>query len=189
LFVLFLIILTFRGLGVAAVINFTPTYLVMDIGLNKSIASYATGIYFLGEIILIPLVSKLTDRWGPFPVMLATTGIVCPLIFLVSTSHQIWVLLIYFFFIGGLYASAWPAQDMIIAQMSRRIGRGEAFGYFMAVIAITSSLGPLFFGMAADRIGLRLSIRAFSIPVIISFILILVLSRVYSLRMKTSGDD
>ncbi|UCB44628.1 MAG: MFS transporter [Spirochaetota bacterium] len=184
LFILFLIVITFRSLGVATVISFTPTYLIMEIGLNKSLASFATGIYFLGEVTLIPVISRLIDRWGPYSVMLAVTGMICPLIFLVSTSHQVWMLPLYFFFIGGFYASSWPAQDMIIAQMSRKIGRGEAFGYAMAVVSVTSSLGPLFFGMAADRIGLRLSIMASSASLLISFLVLFVLTRLLALRKR-----
>ncbi|UCB45363.1 MAG: MFS transporter [Spirochaetota bacterium] len=169
-----------------AVINFTPTHLVKEIGLQNSLACYATGIYFLGSIIFAPIAGKLADRWGPLPFLTLITGVACPLIFLVSKTHSIGVLPIYILLIGGSNGGAWPPPSMIIAEMSGHIGKGETFGYAMVVVAVTSSLSPLLLGIAADRIGLRLSIRAFTIPVVMSFILLLVLSRVYSLRMKAS---
>jgi len=38
--------------------------------------------------------------------------------------------------------------------MSGRIGKGEAFGYFMAVIGVTFSFSPFLFGISSDRTGL-----------------------------------
>ena len=56
LFVLFLITIIFRYLGIIAVVHFTPTYLVREIGLPPNIASYATALYFLGGVIFTPFV-------------------------------------------------------------------------------------------------------------------------------------
>ncbi|MFW6181978.1 MAG: MFS transporter, partial [Spirochaetota bacterium] len=50
IFVLFLTVITFRFFGIMAVVSFTPVYLVREVGLNPSLASYATGIYFLGGL-------------------------------------------------------------------------------------------------------------------------------------------
>jgi MFS family permease len=146
-----------------AVVSFTPVYLVREVGLNPSLASYATGIYFLGGLIFTPLLGRQCDARGPFPVLLFTTGAAFPLIFLMSFTEGARVFLpLYIFLVGICYYGAGPSMDMIITRISSRLGTGEAFGYFMAMIAITYSFSPLLFGMLADRVGLRLSIRVFS---------------------------
>lgn len=163
LFALFLAVITFRFFGIMAVVSFTPTFLVREVGLNPSLASYATGIYFLGGLIFTPVLGTQSDIRGPFPVLLGTTGAAFPLIFLMSVpAGQPAILPLYLFLIGICYYGAGPSMDMIITRVSSRLGRGEAFGYFMAMIAIAYSFSPLLFGMLADRLGLRLSIRVFS---------------------------
>jgi MFS family permease len=162
-FALFLAVVTFRFFGIMAVVSFTPTYLVREIGLEPSLASYATGIYFLGGLIFTPVLGRQSDLRGPFPVLLATTAAAFPLLFLLSMPAGFLILIpLYLFLIGICYYGAGPPMDLIITRVSSRLGRGEAFGYFMAMIAIAYSFSPLLFGMLADRVGLRLSIRAFS---------------------------
>jgi MFS family permease len=163
IFVLFLTVITFRFFGIMAVVSFTPVYLVREVGLNPSLASYATGIYFLGGLIFTPILGRQCDLRGPFPVLLFTTGAAFPLIFLMSfTAGAQLFLPLYIFLVGICYYGAGPSMDMIITRISSRLGRGEAFGYFMAMIAIAYSFSPLLFGTLADRVGLRLSIRVFS---------------------------
>jgi len=184
LFILFLLIVTFRFFGMIAVVNFTPTFLVREIGLQTGAASYATGIYFIGGMIFTPAAGRLCDRWRPFPVLLLTTGVVAPLIILMSVVSQSWLLACCLLLIGACYYGAGPPQNMLIARMSGRIGKGEAFGYFMAVIGVTFSFSPFLFGISADRTGLSESMRIFSIPILLSFFILIVLSMVMKNRTK-----
>jgi MFS family permease len=186
LFVLFLFVITFRFFGILPVVSFTPTYLVREVGLQKDIASYATGLYFLGGLIFTPILGKQCDVRDPFLVLLLSTGIAFPLIILMSMNHPVWILPIYLFLLGGSYYGAGPAMTIINARMGSRLGRGEAFGYFTALIAIAFSFSPLVFGISADRIGLKESMRLFSIPIFISssglFVLSLLSNRLKSVR-------
>jgi len=175
LFFLFLMVLTFRFFGIMAVVNFTPTYLVREMGLEANIASYATGIYFLGGLIFTPILGKLCDIHSPFRILLLTTGLAFPLIFLMSLPHPLWLLPLYLFLIGVCYYGAGPAMNIIVMSMSGTLGKGEAFGYFMALIAVTFSFSPLLFGMLADRVGLRLSMRFFSLPLMLSAVSLAIL--------------
>ncbi len=187
-FVLLLLVVTLRFLGMIAVVNFIPTYLVREFRLDPSLASFATGVYFLGGLIFTPLAGKLSDRWGPFQVLVLITGLASPFIFLLSTPSSIWTAILFIFFIGACYTAAQPAQNVLIARLGSMIGKGEAFGYVTAAIAVTASLSPLLFGAAADRMGLRLSIRLFSLPVLLSFILLVVLWYIYERRSPVSGE-
>jgi MFS family permease len=168
LFFLFLMVITFRFFGIMAVVNFTPTYLVRELGLETNVASFATGIYFLGGLVFTPILGRQCDVRSPFLILLLTTGFAFPMIFLLSLSHPLWILPLYLFLIGICYYGAGPAMNIIVTRMSGTLGKGEAFGYLMALIAITFSFSPLLFGMLADRVGLRLSMRIFSLPLLLS---------------------
>jgi MFS family permease len=187
-FVLLLLIVTLRFLSSVAVASFIPTYLVREFGLDPSLASFATGIYFLGALIFTPFGGKLSDRWGPFQVLILIFGLTIPFIFLLSIPSTTWAVLLYLFPIGACYAAGQPAQNVLIMRLGSRIGKGEAFGYMTAAIAVASSFGPLLFGAISDRVGLRLSIRLFSLPVLLSFILLVVLWYIYERRSPVSGE-
>ena len=165
-FVLFLLVSTFRFMGIIAVVNFTPTYLVHELGMDPRFGSYATGIYFLGGLIFTPFLGKLCDTRSPFLLLLLITALAFPLIILLSLPHPLWMLPVYLFLIGICYYGAGPAMSIIVAEMSGKLGKGEAFGYFMALISVTFSFSPLLFGLLADRIGMGPSMRVFSLPLL-----------------------
>jgi MFS family permease len=185
LFVLFLAVVTLRFFAILAVVNFTPTFLVFELGLGKSIASYATGLYFLGGLVATPIVGTQCDARNPLVVLLLLSVIPFPLILLISIPHPLWLLPLIIFIIGATYWGASPAMDMIITRMSSTLGKGEAFGYFSAITAVAYSVSPLLFGLLADKIGLTLSMRFFSIPLLISTALLFWLHRI----MKKNGAD
>jgi len=164
-----------RFLGTIAVVNFTPTYLVRVVGLSPSIASFATGVYFLGGLIFTPFAGRLCDTRGPFPILLVATGLAFPLIFLIGLGRPVWLLPLHFLVLGAAYYGAGPAMNMITARMASRMGRGEAFGYMMAAVAVTFSFSPLLFGLYADAFGLPAAVKSFSLPVLLSFALLVLL--------------
>jgi MFS family permease len=84
-----------------------------------------------------------------------------------TLTQPLWILPIYLLLIGGSYYGAGPAMLMIVARMSSKLGKGEAFGYFMAVTSIVFSFSPLLFGVLADRIGLNLTMKIFSLPLLL----------------------
>ncbi|KKL66974.1 hypothetical protein LCGC14_2139610 [marine sediment metagenome] len=175
LFILFIISFTIRYFGILGVVSFTSTYLVRELGLQANVASYATGIYFLGGLIFTPFMGMQCDIRNPILVLLFTTLIPFPLIFLMTLTQPLWVLPVYLLLIGGSYYGAGPAMSMIIARMSSKLGKGEAFGYFMAVTSVTFSISPLLFGMLADRIGLNLTMKIYSLPLLLGSVVLLVL--------------
>ena len=175
LFFLFIVSFTIRYFGILGVVSFTSTYLVRELGLQANIASYATGIYFLGGLIITPIMGRQCDKRNPIVLLLLTTIIPFPLIFLMTLVQPLWVLPIYLILIGASYYGASPAMSMIVARMSSKLGMGEAFGYFMAVTSVTFSFSPLLFGVLADRIGLNLTMRIFSLPLLLGSAVILLL--------------
>jgi MFS family permease len=172
LFALFLLVVTLRFFGIIAVVSFTPVYLVREIGLQPNIASFATGVYFLGGLVFTPFMGRVCDVKSPFVVLLIATAAAFPLIVLLSLPHPLWLLPLYLMLLGGAYYGAGPAMNMLIARMGGKMGKGEAFGYFMAITAVTYSFSPFVFGSFADRMGLALTMRVFSLPLLLSFVVL-----------------
>ncbi len=186
-FVLLLLVVAFRFLGLIAVINFTPTYLVREIEVSKSVASWTTGVYFLGGLVFTPIAGKLCDRWGAFRVLLVTTGLAAPFVFLVGIPSPLWALILYLLPIGACYYGVGPATDILIARLGSRMGRGEAFGWMVSVISVAFALSPLIFGAVADSTGLTVAMRIFSLPLLVSFLLLLLLWRMHEKNEKDSA--
>jgi hypothetical protein len=69
------------------------------------------------------------------------------------------------------------------------LGKGKASGYFMALIAVTFSFRPLLSGMLVDRAGLRLAMRNFSLPLLLSVpvLVALVMFMRHGARRRASG--
>jgi MFS family permease len=172
LFALFLLVVTLRFFSIVAVVSFTTTYLVREIGLHSNVASFATGVYFLGGLVFTPFLGRVCDVKNPFVVLLAATAAAFPLIVLLSLPHPLWLLPLYLVLLGGAYYGAGPAMNMLISRMGGNMGKGEAFGYFMAITAVTYSFSPFVFGLFADRIGLALTMRVFSLPLLLSFVVL-----------------
>jgi FSR family fosmidomycin resistance protein-like MFS transporter len=187
-FFLFLAVITFRFFGIMAIVSFTPTYLVREIGLTASVASFATGIYFLGGLIFTPILGIQCDRRGPFPVLLATTAAAFPLIFLLSLPQNPLLIPVWLFLIGICYYGAGPAMDLIVSRISGSLGMGEAFGYFMAMVAVAFSFSPLLFGILADHTGLRVSVQVFSFALLLSTCVLLVIMALMKLRGRRAAD-
>jgi len=135
-------------------------------------------------MIFTPAAGRLCDRWGPFPVLLLTTGVVIPIIIIISMVSQVWLLAFCLLLIGACYYGAGPSQNMLTALMSGRIGNAEAFGYFMAVIGVTFSFSPFLFGISADHMGLSASMRIFSIPILLSLFILIILSTIMKNRTE-----
>jgi hypothetical protein len=80
-------------------------------------------------------------------------------------------------------------MNMVTARMAGRMGKGEGFGYLMAAVAITFSFSPLLFGLYADAFSLPGAVRMFSLPVLLSFVLLVVLLRLLrSTRRKVAAQ-
>jgi MFS family permease len=173
LLILLIITIILRFVSITAVINFTTTYLVHEMGTTPWVANLMTGFSFLGGLLFTPLFGILSDRVKPINLFLLTTGLCAPPIFLLSIVHAIWAMPIILFFAGIVFYASSPAMDLLLSRFSGYIGKGEAFGYIMSVFAVITALSPAAFGILADNTGLRAALALFSIPPFISFFVLL----------------
>lgn len=174
---IFLVAVMLRVLGVNALQNFIPTYLVRSVGMGHAISSFAVGFTFLGGMCGALVMGRAADRWGPFPVFLLSSGLLVPLLPLLSLALPP-VLYPAILVVVGFFSSAClPSQNMILGLLSEGRAKGSVFGVLMGATALTAAVSPLAFGLIADSAGLVTAVRACVIPVAAGWILMAAMRR------------
>jgi MFS family permease len=154
--------------------NFLPTFLVRAVDMDESLASFALGFAFLGGMVGAVTMGRLADRVGPFPVFLAGSGALAPILAALSLDLPVWAyppLLVVF---GFAASTCLPPQNMILTALSGGRGKGQVFGLLMGLTTLTASASPLLFGLLADGAGLVAAVRLSVIPVVLGWLVMLV---------------
>ncbi len=175
-----------RLVGIYGVLNFLPTYLVEGLHLSASLAAYTSGFIFAGGMAGVRLAGRAIERWGPFPVLLVCTAGSAPLLLALSLPLTAGPLAVVLFLVGVLLSSTSPAQSLTLAGLGHSAQRGRNFGLLMGLSAVTQSLGPILFGLLAQRTGLGTTIRLFTLPVAAGLLLLLALGRRPEVRRPAS---
>jgi MFS transporter, FSR family, fosmidomycin resistance protein len=170
---LFVVGVMLRALGVTAIQNFIPTYLVREVHMEQSLASFAMGFAFLGAMAGSYTMGRLADRIGPFPVFLAGSGALVPLLGLMSLRLPAWAYPLLLVLFGFASSSCLPPQNMILTSLSGSRGKGQVFGLLMGMTTLTASASPLLFGMLADGAGLVTAVRLCAIPPVAGWLVVL----------------
>lgn len=166
-----------RILGVNALQSFAPTYLVRAVGMDPGIAALATGFIFAGAMCGAILMGRAADRRGAFPVHVLFAGLLAPLVPLLSVHLPAVVYPVLLFLVGFCSSACFPAQSMILAELSGSRGKGSVFGLLMGSTALMAAASPLLFGLVADRAGLATAVRACGIPVAAGWLVTVVVWR------------
>ncbi len=174
--VVFLCATALRFLSTTAVVNFLPTYLAMGRHLPPSLAAYVAGILFAGGSAVL-LWGLLADRGPPLAVLLLASGLLAPLILVLSLRLPLWALLPLLLLFGAFNAGCGPAQNLVLSNLGSRFGSGAAFGLLTAVASLIGAFSPALFGLLADRLGLAVAMRLFCLPALAGWLLLLVFDR------------
>ncbi len=173
----FLVGVMLRILGVNALQNFAPTYLVRSVQMDPGIAAFAMGFTFAGGMCGALVMGRAADRYGAFPVYVLTSGLLAPLLPLLSLQMPAVAYPAILFLVGFCSSACFPAQSMILAELSGSRGKGSVFGLLMGATALTAAASPLLFGLVADGSGLVSAVRACGIPVAAGWIVTVVVWR------------
>ena len=174
---LFLVGVMLRVLGVNALQNFIPTYLVRSVGMSHGIASFAVGFTFLGGMCGALVMGRAADRRGPFPVYLLASGLLVPLLPLLGLRMPAVLYPAILVLVGFCSSACFPSQNMILSALSGTRAKGSVFGVLMGATALTAAVSPLAFGLIADAAGLVTAVRACVIPVAAGWVLMLFVGR------------
>jgi len=180
----FLVGVMLRVLGVNALQNFIPTYLVRAIHMDPGIAAFAMGFTFLGGMCGAVVMGRAADRLGSFPVFVLSSGLLVPLIPLLGLRMPAAFYPALLVFVGFFSSGCFPPQLMVLGSLSGNRAKGSVFGLLMGATALTSAASPLLFGLLADRAGLAAAVRACGIPVAAGWIVACVVWR--ALRARTA---
>jgi len=176
-FTLFLLSVLLRMLGTTATINFIPTYMALEVGMKSSLATYASGLFFLGGVAASIPAGKLSDKWGAFPTLNIAVLLMLPSIYILTLNVPYWLYGISIFLFGMGSGAGHPAHIMIASRLTNKMGTGQIFGIIMAIMTLVSALSPILQGLLADRISLAVAFRIFEIPLIASLVITIILTK------------
>jgi MFS family permease len=154
-----------RILGFNALQNFAPTYLVRAVHMDPAVAALAMGVSFVGGVTGALTMGRAADRFGPFPVFALCSGLLAPLLSLLSLRLPPLAYPGLLFLVGFCSSACYPTQTMILGGLSGSRGKGTVFGVLMGATALTAAASPLLFGLVADQSGLVNAVRVCGIPV------------------------
>lgn len=185
-FGLFLLSSLWRFVSVMAVLSFVPTFLAYRGDLPLGASELVTGAYFLGGFVGARALGRLADRTNPLGLYLGIVAVIAPLIFLLSSVEGAALSAAVLFFFGGAAIGCIPLQNLLMRRFRSSLQAGHAFGVLLGVMTVAQALSPFLFGLSADRLGLRQSIRLFSVPAVAAAVIILFLYLVVSRRRSQS---
>lgn len=174
---LFFIGLSLRILSITAIVNFAPTYLVREFNLPVDIANYGTGLIFLGGMIFALTFGILSDRYNQLTILLFLSGMIAPIIFFLAISHQLFLVYILLFLLGGFWLGFSPVQNIYVSTLTSSMGKGMGFGFLMGLMTLTNAFGPGLFGVLADFTNLRMAILWYTLPAILGWLLLLIMAQ------------
>ena len=170
--VLFLVSVILRVVAVTALLNFLPTIFVNFFGLPESRAAYATAFYFVGGVAGSLLAGKLSEHFNSFAVILVGTVFIAFTLPVLAGNLPVWTYVIIVMLFGAFGSGCIINQNLLISRLGQGLGKGEVFGILMGTMTVTSALGPGIFGLVIDSIGYRSALYIFTLPLLISIIIL-----------------
>jgi MFS family permease len=171
-FILFLLSVILRVFSVTALLNFLPTIFANFFGLEPGRAAYATAFYFAGGLSGSLIVGRLSERFNSFRIILVGTVFIGFTMIILAGSLPVWFYIIIVTLFGGFSSGCIINQNLLIARLGGRLGRGEVFGILMGTMTVTSALSPAFFGLVIDSLGYRQALGLFTIPLLLSIVIL-----------------
>ncbi len=148
LFVTFILVLFFFFWQ--AFTSFFPTYLVVEKGISATMAGIVFGVFFAAGAIVKPIAGMAYDRigmrWALISVLL---GPVCGLL-LLPVVESLELIVIVTLLISTMLGNGAVTQSFVAEQFPSDI-QGTGLGAVRTVSAIVGSMGPVLFGVVADR--------------------------------------
>ncbi|QNE16858.1 MFS transporter [Kribbella qitaiheensis] len=133
--------------------GYLPIYMAEQLHVSDAMRGAVIGIQPLLELLLLPLVARLADRYGALAVMTggAALGLGGNLAY--ATGTTVWALFLGQALTAGLWACV-GALGVSIAQHLNPEGVGTASGVFLSAIPVGSAIGGAIGGLGVAAIGL-----------------------------------
>ncbi len=182
LFFVYLVGNMVRFLAVNGAMSFVPTFLTNELGLGADIASYATALFFGGGMLAAPIAGRLADHRNPLLLLLLYTVATVPVLALLGAARSVAMALPLIFLLGVVSLACTPTQNILVARLGPRFGKGEVFGILMGVMTLANASSPAIFGAVADRQGLAGTLQMSALPTLAGALMLAALSLVPQAR-------
>lgn len=144
--------------------GYLPIYMAEELHISDSLRGAVIGIQPLLELLLLPAVARLADRYGPLRIMAAGTalGVAGNLAYATSTS-------VAGLFLGqALTAGLWACVGGLGVSIAQRLypeGVATASGIFLGAMPVSSAIGGTIGGIGVAVIGLP---QVFFVPALLT---------------------
>lgn len=156
---------------------FLPTIFTNHFDLPADRAAGATGLIFAGGIAGTLIASRFSRPDRSYRILIIGSLILAPLIAALALDVHLAFHFTVIFILGSIGSGLIINQNLLLTSLGSRFGKGEAFGILIAVMTLSQSVSPALFGMSIDKWGFAAALVIFSLPVIISAGLLMILSR------------
>lgn len=174
--IIFLFSVIFRMITVSAILNFLPVIIFRTYGVTQEIASYTTALFFAGGILGSLSIGGLSKVTTPLQGLLVETICIPILVLLMSMQVPFYLTLSIIFFFGFFASGCYISQNLFIRELNGRKGKGELFGILTGVLTLTSAISPYLIGVVFDNLGIHIGIMVFSMPAVVSCMLLIILA-------------
>jgi SET family sugar efflux transporter-like MFS transporter len=152
-------LLVFTGICVLAMtgdtikFGYLPIYMAEQLHVSDTMRGAVIGIQPLLELLLLPAVARLADRYGPLRIMTVGTALGLAGNLAYATSGSVGGLFLGQALTAGLWACV-GALGVSIAQRLYPEGVATASGIFLSAIPLSSAIGGTIGGIGVAIIGL-----------------------------------
>ncbi len=163
-------------LGYYGVQNFIPTLLVHTKGVGIQGASYLYISVAMGGMIGSFFGGRLVDKFSSLSVILVTTVMAIPAIFLLTLATNLVGLSLVLILFGICTSSVNPAQSIYLANLIFANSLGKAYGLFFCLSILVGATAPGIIGLMADHWGLVSALQLGAIPLVLAGVMFVYLT-------------
>jgi MFS family permease len=129
--------------------TFFPTYLISVKGIEQTIAAGLFSIFFIGGLLVQPILGWFSDRYGVFkPLIFATTFTIIGLLLLPFSNGIVSIGVVVF--IISLQLGFWPTITTYDMSLLPTEAQGSSLGLQRTAFLGTGAVGPILVGYMAD---------------------------------------
>lgn len=166
------------GFGLEGILRTVVPLMVLQRGGDAVMVGLVAGIYALPSILFRPLIGGLVDRWNHRAVLRlgALAGSIVPAFLLLPGILSLFVVR---FVHGTGWAFYSVANHALMAKLAPSRRRGEASGYYMAMPALATLLGP--------GLGVALFTTTGEVPVVVLTVVLGLVASFAAMRQTVPG--
>lgn len=167
---IFIIARGVRALGIGAIFSFLPTFATDQLAVSAGRASWLMAIMFIGNIFGALIGGWYSDKSSPMLIIIFSTITVIPVIWGMTISRHLGLVVIFIFFVGLTNGGYYTPQNCWLTTVSTQKIRGKVMGFAFLIDGVSATIAPTIFGWIADITNIAISFRWAVLPIAVSFL-------------------